>query len=34
VKEGVHRQVAMLHDTPIDAVFYSLVDGEEIRRNL
>jgi len=30
VREGLHRQVAMLHDAPIDAVFYSLVSADEV----
>ncbi len=30
VREGLHRQVAMLHDTPFDAVFYSLLGPDEV----
>ena len=31
VREGLHRQVAMLHGQPIDAVFYSLLGLHEVR---
>lgn len=30
VREGLHRQVAMLHGAPIDAVFYSLLGPDEV----
>jgi len=30
VREGTHREVAMLHGEPIDAVFYSLIGPDEV----
>jgi RimJ/RimL family protein N-acetyltransferase len=30
VREGLHRQVAMLHGEPVDAVFYSLLGSHEV----
>ena len=32
VREGVHRQVAVLHGEAIDAVFYSLLGAHEVLR--
>lgn len=30
VREGTHRQVTLLHGTPIDATFYSLLGPDEV----